>query len=159
VAQIETAVLIRAMIFGAFAAAAAIVAAEFVAEAGYQCPDGRRSVYRLLPWGQRERTFFITHVMVYPAAALIGRALGRAWFGPQSEPTWRGTAAATIAIGIVAYMVQTSLTQTFMHIDACGVDSHDSSGLIGLGGPVVPLVVVGIVVGAISGWTVRDRDA
>ena len=152
------AVLIRAVMLGTFAAGAAFVAAEFVSEAGYQCLDGSGSVYRLLPWGRRERTFFVAHVMLYPTAALIGRAAVRSWYGSESEPTGAGTAVAAMAVGIVAFIVQTSLTQTFMYIDACGAGNHDSLGAIRLGGPLVTLAVLGIIVGAISGWTAVNRD-
>ncbi len=150
--------LIRAVIFGAVAAASGFVAAAIVAETGYLCLDESGSVYRLLPWSQRERAFFIAHVMLYPTAALIGRALGRAWYGSASKPRWTWTAGATMAVGIVAFMVQVSLTQTFMRFDACGADNYDAPSSLGLGGHVVLLAVVAIIVGAISGLTVLDRD-
>ncbi len=157
----------RALVFGIAAFVGASLAGMLVEESGYSCLSGEGSVYRMLPPGQTERVFLIGHIMLYPAATLIGRMAGKAWFGSDPRPGWLGTlvraplvtivGAPLVAIG--ALFMQLPLSNALMHVDACGAGNHRYPDPVGFGCPVIAMTVMAIAVGLISWHTVPYNEA
>lgn len=149
--------MIRAVVLGVAALVGAFAATVLVEESGYNCllghvPSDAGSVYRVLPWGQTERLFFIGHVALYPLATIIGAAAGRIRYGVKPKRSGLVLAIAAPVLTIFSFAVQARVTRVFLNLDACGAGYYEASGVVRLLGPEIAIVVVVALIAGATSW-------